>query len=183
MRPPALSSGHFASCSTSAAASGSTLSRDSRSVSPTFSGRVLDQVGALVGGHLGDDLRDGVHAHRLDEVLLRLLVEALEDGRGVLGLEGLEELRGLLLVEQVDEVGDVLVVHLLEQRAELRGIFGEELADLGDDGDGDPHHGGGRNAHPRRIAKGQMRRGAGGGARRIRRGRLRRFHLRQGQIG
>jgi hypothetical protein len=122
MRPPALSSGHFASSVTSAAASGSTFSRLS---SADLFGQGFDEIGPLVGGHLRDDRRGSLDAELLDQRLLLILVETLEDGRGLFGLERPQDERRLLLVEHPDEVGEILVVDLLEQRADLRRIFGE----------------------------------------------------------
>ena len=82
-------------------------------------GQEAEEVGPVVGRHLARDLRDRLRRHLLDELFLLVLVEALEDGRGVLGRDAREELGGLVGLELGDEVGEVLGVDLVEELAQL----------------------------------------------------------------
>ena len=69
--------------------------------------------------------------HLLDELFLLVLVEALEDGRRVLGGHAREQLAGLVRLELADDVGEVLGVDLVEQLAHLLRILLEDLLDVG----------------------------------------------------
>ena len=124
-------SGHFSISRTSCAAAGSTFSRTSKSCSPTSAGQGAEQVGAIVGGHLAGDLRDRLGRHLLYELALLVLVEALEDGRRLLGREPREELGGFVGVEIRDDIGEVLGMDLVEQLADLVRILFKDLLDVG----------------------------------------------------
>ena len=60
-----------------------------------------------------------------------MLVEALEDGRGVLGGHPRQQLAGLVGIELADEVRQVLGVDLVEQLAHLVRVLLEELLEVG----------------------------------------------------
>ena len=94
-------------------------------------GQEAEEVGAIVGRHLARDVRHALGRHQLDDLFLLVLVEALEDRRGVLGGQPREELGGLVGVELADEVGEVLGVDLVEQLAHLIRILLEELFQIG----------------------------------------------------
>ena len=60
-----------------------------------------------------------------------MLVEALEDGRRVLGGHAREQLARLVRLELAHDVGEVLGVDLVEQLAHLIRILLEDLLDVG----------------------------------------------------
>ena len=68
--------------------------------------------------------------HLLDQLFLLVLVETLEDGRGVFGRQMREERRGLVWVELADDVGEVFGVDLVEELPHLIRILLEDLLDV-----------------------------------------------------
>ena len=94
-------------------------------------GQHAEEVRPVVGRHLAGDLRDRLRRHLLDELLLLVLVEALEDGGGVLRGHPREQLARLVGVQLAHEVGEVLRVDLVEQLAHLIRVLLEELLEVG----------------------------------------------------
>ena len=76
--------------------------------------QLLDEVGALVGGHLHRDLRDGFRSELGDDGRLPLVVETLEDGGRFFGREPRQNLGRFFVRELGDEIGEVFVVDLFE---------------------------------------------------------------------
>jgi hypothetical protein len=98
-----------------------------------------EEVGAVVAGHLAGDVGDRLGRHELDELLLLVVLEALEDGGRVLCGHPGEHLCRLLGLQLADEVGKVLGVDLREQLADLLGILLEDLLHIGAEERADTH--------------------------------------------
>ena len=75
----------------------------------------------------------------VDELVLLVLLEALENRRRVLRGHPREERRGLVGFELAEDVGEVLGVDLVEQHADLLRILLEDLLDVRAEEGAEPH--------------------------------------------
>ena len=93
-------------------------------------GQRAEEVRAIIGRHLARDDGDRLGPHLLDELLLSVLLEALENRCSVLRGPARQQRRRLVGFQFADDVGEVLGMNLVGERTQLVRILSKDLLNV-----------------------------------------------------